>query len=89
MIRRAARRDFQLTEALQHPGVLRALGYRTASAWTTSWPLPGAEAGRNPDITVAELLGRAAEAVEGKFQGQPETPRVRRDHRQRGGRLGL
>src|SRR6202043_946568 len=27
MIRRAARRDFQLTEALQHPGVLRALGY--------------------------------------------------------------
>ena len=27
MIERAARRDFQLTEALQHPGVLRALGY--------------------------------------------------------------
>lgn len=27
MIRRAARRDFQMTEALQHPGVLRALGY--------------------------------------------------------------
>jgi serine/threonine protein kinase len=27
MIRRAARRDFQLTETLQHPGVLRALGY--------------------------------------------------------------
>ena len=27
MVERAARRDFQLTEALQHPGVLRALGY--------------------------------------------------------------
>jgi serine/threonine protein kinase len=27
MIRRAARRDFQLTEALQHPSILRALGY--------------------------------------------------------------
>lgn len=27
MIERAARRDFQLTEALQHPGVLRSLGY--------------------------------------------------------------
>lgn len=27
MIERAARRDFQLTDALQHPGVLRALGY--------------------------------------------------------------
>ena len=27
MIERAARRDFQLTEALQHPGVLRALGF--------------------------------------------------------------
>ena len=26
MIRRAARRDYQLTEALQHPGVLRTLG---------------------------------------------------------------
>jgi serine/threonine protein kinase len=27
MVERAARRDFQLTEALQHPGVLRALGF--------------------------------------------------------------
>ena len=27
MIERAARRDFQLTEALQHPGVLRAYGF--------------------------------------------------------------
>jgi hypothetical protein len=36
-------------------------------------PFLGAKAGRNPDITVAELLGRAAKAVEGKFQGQPET----------------
>ncbi len=27
VIERAARRDFQLTEALQHPGVLRALGF--------------------------------------------------------------
>src|SRR5262249_30420051 len=27
MIERASRRDFQLTEALQHPGVLRAYGF--------------------------------------------------------------
>jgi serine/threonine protein kinase len=27
MVERAARRDFQLTEALQHPGVLRTLGF--------------------------------------------------------------
>src|SRR5262245_16510162 len=27
VIERAARRDFQLTEALQHPGILRALGF--------------------------------------------------------------
>src|SRR5581483_531210 len=33
---------------------------------------PGQE-GRDPNITVAELLGRAARAIEGKFAGQPET----------------
>jgi tetratricopeptide (TPR) repeat protein len=36
-------------------------------------PFLGEKVDRNPDITVAELLGRAAKAVEGKFTGQPET----------------
>jgi tetratricopeptide (TPR) repeat protein len=36
-------------------------------------PLRGGGAGRDPDIKVAELLGRAAEAIEGRFRGQPQT----------------
>jgi serine/threonine protein kinase/tetratricopeptide (TPR) repeat protein len=36
-------------------------------------PLLGEKAERDPNITVAQLLDRASEAVEGKFAGQPET----------------
>ena len=36
-------------------------------------PFLGEKAERNPNITVAELLDRAAKAIEGKFQGQAET----------------
>jgi serine/threonine protein kinase len=36
-------------------------------------PFPADRAGRNPNITVGELLDRAAKAVDGKFTGQPQT----------------
>jgi eukaryotic-like serine/threonine-protein kinase len=36
-------------------------------------PFLGAHIERNPNITVAELLDRAAGAIDGKFPGQPDT----------------
>jgi hypothetical protein len=36
-------------------------------------PLPGGTGGRNKDITVGELLDRAAKTIEGKFAMQPQT----------------
>ncbi len=36
-------------------------------------PFSGGKADRNPNITVVELLDRAAKAIEGKFKDQPET----------------
>jgi tetratricopeptide (TPR) repeat protein/tRNA A-37 threonylcarbamoyl transferase component Bud32 len=35
-------------------------------------PAPAGQAGRNPNVTVRELLDRAAAAIEGKFADQPE-----------------
>jgi eukaryotic-like serine/threonine-protein kinase len=35
--------------------------------------LPGDKAERDPNVTVAQLLDRAARAIEGKFKGQPQT----------------
>jgi tetratricopeptide (TPR) repeat protein/tRNA A-37 threonylcarbamoyl transferase component Bud32 len=36
-------------------------------------PFLGEKEERNPNVTVAELLSRAAKAVEGRFPGQPQT----------------
>jgi serine/threonine protein kinase len=36
-------------------------------------PFAGEKAGRNPNITVVELLDRAAKAIDAKFKGQPQT----------------
>jgi serine/threonine protein kinase/lipopolysaccharide biosynthesis regulator YciM len=42
-------------------------------AYVGNQPQPGGAGERNPNITVGELLDRAARAVEGKFAGQPLT----------------
>jgi non-specific serine/threonine protein kinase/serine/threonine-protein kinase len=42
-------------------------------ASTANQPFLGAQVERNPNVTVAELLDRAAKAIAGKFTGQPDT----------------